>query len=200
MVATVIIEQATGGSDGTPGAENTIATSTRLQTADQFDISDTTYPIPIPAAGFNYSYWITVYLEITGGTFTQINNIRFYSDESIGWDYGSGGELRRGNRDSGDIGFAMDSGYEVATGTPGTTGHTIEDGVDGHSFYNGQTTKTADVEGDGVASPPVVDSTNHSSAEKCKAIVLQVKLDTAGNGAVQGEQTDETLTFKYDEI
>jgi hypothetical protein len=200
LVATVIVEQATGGSDGTPGAENTIATSTRLQTADQFDISDTTYPIPIPAAGFNYSYWITVYLEITGGTFTQINNVRFYSDGTINWDFGTGGELRRGNRDTGDQGFAMDSGYEVATGTQGTTGHTIEDGVDGHSFYNGQTTKTTDVEGDTVGSPATVDSGNHTIAEKCKAIVLQCKLDTAGNGAIQGEQTDETLTFKYDEI
>jgi hypothetical protein len=200
MVATVIVEQATGGSDGTPGAENTIATSTRLQTADQFDITDTTYPVPIPAAGFNYSYWITVYLEITGGTFTQINNVRFYSDGTIGWNFGTGGELRRGNRDSGDQGHAMNTEYDVATGTQGTTGHSIEDGTNGHDFYNAQTTKTADVEGDTSGAPATVDSGNHTIAEKCKAIVLQVKLDTAGNGASQGEQTDETLTFMYDEI
>lgn len=201
MVATVGIYQLTGGSDGGSGSsENEVATSTRLQTADQFDITDTSYPIPIPSSSYNYSYWIHVYLNITGGTFTKINNIRFYSDGTIGWNFGSGGELRRGNRDAGDKGCPMDASYEVATGTQGTTGHSIEDGADGHTYYNGQTTKTADVASDTSGSPATIDSGDHMTTEKCKAVVLQCKLDTAANGAVQGEQTDETLTFKYDEI
>jgi len=37
-------------------------------------------------------------------------------------------------------------------------------------------------------------------AGKCKAAVFQCKVDTTGNGAVQGEQADETLYFSYDEI
>ena len=200
MVATVIVEQATGGSDGTPANEDEITGSTRLQTADQFAPTDTTYPIPIPTAGFNYSYWIHVYLNITGGTFTQINDVRFYSDGSIDWDFGSGGELRRGNRDSGDQGAPMDTEYDVATGTQGTSGDEIEHATNGHDYYNGQTTKTANVESDTEGSPATIDSTDHTGTGKCKAVVLQVKLDTAGNGAVQGEQTDETLTFKYAEI
>jgi hypothetical protein len=197
MPATVIIEQSNGGSDGSPGNENTVSVSTRLQTKDQYAPSDTSYPIPIPESGFNYSYWIHIYLKITVAPSVKINNIRFYSDGSIGWNFGTGGELRRGKRDSGDQGCTMDTEYDVATGTEGTTGHPIEDGTNGHDYYNAQTTKTVNVNNDTEASPATVDSGDHSSVGKCKAVVLQVKVAADG---VQGEQSDETLTFKYDEI
>lgn len=197
MVATVIVEQANGGSDGSPGAENEITASTRLQTKDQWAPTDTSYPVPIPASGFKYSFWIHVYLEITVAPSTKIDNIRFYSDGAIGWNYGTGGELRRGARDSGDQGAPMDTEYDVATGTDGDTGDTIEDGTNGHDYYNGQSTPTADVANDTEGSPATIDSTEHTTTGKCKAVVLQVKI---ASDATQGEQTDETLTFKYDEI
>jgi hypothetical protein len=47
------------------------------------------------------------------------------------------------------------------------------------------------------ASPATVDSTDHTTTGKCKAVVFQVKV---ASDATQGEQNDETLTFKYDEI
>ena len=80
-------------------------------TADQATDQGTpqiTYPIPIPAAGFNYSYWKHVCLGVTG-TFTSVSNIRHYCDGAIGWNFGTAGELRRGNRDSGDKGVAVDA-------------------------------------------------------------------------------------------
>jgi len=176
MVATVGVYQATGGLDGSPANENEIATSTRLQTKDQFAPNDTSYPIPIPTSGYNYSYWIHAYLKITGGTFTKINNIKFWSDGAIGWNFGTNGELRIGNRDSGDIGCPMDTEYDLATGTEGTTGDSIEDGTNGHDYYNGQTTPTKNVEDWTSSSKATVDSTDHTTAEKCKAAVLQVKV------------------------
>ena len=197
MVATVGVYQATGGSDGTPANEDEITTSTRLQTKDQFAPTDESYPVPIPGAGFKYSYWVTVHLKITVAPSVKINNVRFYSDGTIGWNFGTSGELRRGNRDSGDHGCPMDTEYDVATGTEGDTGDEIEHATNGHDYYNGQTTKTADVASDTVGSPATIDSTDHTTTGKCKAVVLQVKIDT---DATQGEQTDETLTFKYDEI
>jgi len=197
MVATVGVYQANGGSDGSPVAENEIATSTRLQTKDQWAPTDTSYPIPIPTSGFKYSFWIHIYLKITVAPSVKINNIRFYSDGAIGWNYGTGGELRRGNRDTGDKGAPMDTEYDVATGTDGDTGDSIEDATNGHDYYNAQTTKTANVASDTSGSPATIDSTDHTTTGKCKAVVLQVKVDT---DATQGEQTDETLTFKYDEI
>jgi len=197
MVATVGIYQANGGSDGSPLSENEITTSTRLQTADQFAPADLTYPVPIPASGWNYSYWIHVYLKITGGTFTKINNVKFWSDGSIDWTLGTGGELRVGNRDTGDIGCPMPTNYEVATGTQGETGHAIEDGVNGHTYYNGQTTPTQNVANFTSTNKATVDTTDHTTTGDCKAVVLQVKV---GSDATQGEQPDETLYFSYDEI
>ncbi|MCW4033815.1 MAG: hypothetical protein NWF03_00450, partial [Candidatus Bathyarchaeota archaeon] len=170
--------------------------STRLQTKDQFAPADTSYPIPIPVSGYNYSYWIHVCLDLSG-TFTTINNVRFYSDGAIGWNFGTGGELRRGNRDSGDHGCSMPSGYDVATGAEADTGHSIEDATYGHDYYNTQSAPTADVGSDTEGSPAVIDSTDHTGAGKTKAVVLQVRI---ANDAVQGEQADETLSFKYDEI
>lgn len=196
MVATVKLQQAVGGSDGSPGSYNDITASTRLQTKDQFAPADASYPIPIPTSGFKHSYWIHICLDLTG-TFTKINSVRFYSDGAIDWNFGTGGELRRGNRDSGDHGCPMPTEYETATGTQGDTGHTIEDATNGHDYYNTQTTPTTNVANDTEASPALIDSTDHMSAGKTKAIVLQCRV---ANDAVQGEQADETLTFKYDEI
>lgn len=202
MVATVGVYQLTVGADGGGGSvEDEIATSTRLQTQDDFAIADLAHPIPIPSAGFNYSFWIHVYLKITAvDGMTQINNIQLYCDGAIGWSFGAGGELRIGHRDAGDLGCPMDASYEVATGTIGTTGHTIEDGANGHTYYNGQAVKTIDIEGYVTGARATIDSTNHVGVGKAKAAVLQVKLDTVANGAVQGLQADETITFAYDEI
>lgn len=202
MAATVQVRIAVGGSDGSPGSESGDLTgaSYRFKTEDAIDPTDETNPIPIPAAGFNYSFWIHCYLYITVAPSVKINNIRHYTDGAIGFAYGSGGEIRRGNRDAGDKGAPMDTEYDVAGGTPGTTGYTIEDGANGHGYFNGQTTKTTDMELDVSGAPPVIDSGDHVATGFCKAVVSQVKLDTAGNGASQGEQTDEDFTWLFDEI
>jgi hypothetical protein len=114
---------------------------------------------------------------------------------------GTNGELRRGNRDgtkaTTQIGAPMDTEYDVATGTQGTTGYAIEDVSNGHDYFNGQTTKTVNVESDVSGAPALVDSTDHTGVGSCKAVVLQAKI---ASNATQGEQVDETLTFLYDEI
>ena len=51
VVADVGVYQLTVGADGGGGSvEDEIVTSTRLQTQDDFDITNLTHPIPIPAA------------------------------------------------------------------------------------------------------------------------------------------------------
>jgi len=199
MVATVGIYQAYGGSDGSPAGESSDLTgaSTRLQTKDQFNANDTDYPVPIPSSGFNYSYWIHLYLKITGGTFTKINNIKFWTDGDCGWNLGTNGALLIGNRDSGDIGCPMDAEYDVATGTEGQTGHAIDDTTNGHDYYKDQTTPVKDAFTWTSANKATVDSSDHTSTGKCKAVVLQAKV---ASDATRGEQPDETLTFSYDEI
>ena len=191
MVATVNVQRITG-----PAGSKTYTTVTavRLRT-DDANTADTSNPIPIPSSGYNYSYWASICLDLSG-TFTQISNIRHYSDGSIGWTFGTGGELRRGNRDSGDHG-CPDASYQQASGTAGTTGYAIEDATNGHAYYNTQTTKTANVANDTSGSPAIIDSSTYTAAGKTKHIVLQVKV---ASDATQGTQSAETLSFKYDEI
>lgn len=198
MVATVTVVELTGAGP----SYTTITDRVRLFTADQATTQgspQTTYPVPIPAASFNYSYWKAVALQLAGSGFT-ITNIRHYGTGSAtGWTYGSGGQLRRGKRDSGDQGCPAGN-YQQAAGTQGTTGYTIEDGTNGHAYYKSQTTPIADAAADTSGSPCIIDNTStYIVAGYTKQIVLQVKVDTAANGAVQGTQTAYTFTWKYDE-
>lgn len=196
MAATVVVQEVTG-----PAGNKTYTTITnrvRLFTADQATNQTTpqiTYPVPIPDSGFNYSYWKHVCLDISG-TFTKVDNIRHYSDGAINWNLGTGGELRRGNRDSGDHGCPT-TDYEQASGTEGVSGYPIEDATNGHDYYKNQTTPTANVANDTSSSPAIIDSEGLTSAGKSKMIVLQVKV---ASNATSGVQPAETLTWKYDVI
>ena len=189
MAATVVVQEGNGA-----GPDWTTKTSIRFCTADAH-APGTDNPIPIPESDFNYSYWKSICLALSG-SFTKINNVRFYCDGAIGWNMGTEGELRVGVRDAGDNG-CPDGSYDQATGTPGETGDDMEDGSDGHAYYKGETTKSASVADYSSGSPLEVDTTDHDEAERTKHVVLQVKV---ADDATQGEQTDETLTFKYDEI
>lgn len=178
-----------------------ITNRVRLFAADQATdqvTPQTTNPVVIPASTppFYYSYWKAICLDLAGAGFT-ITNIRHYSNGDINWSWGTGGEIRRGNRDSGDIG-CPDASYQQAGGSAGQYGYAIEDAVgsNGHAYYKSQTTPTADLNADLSASPPVVDAGPHTVAEKTKHIVVQIKVDS---DAVQGLQTPKQLTWEYDE-
>jgi hypothetical protein len=195
MVATVTVVELTGAGP----SYTTITDRVRLFTADQATnqvTPQTTYPVPIPAASYNYSYWKAVALELAGSGFT-ITNIRHYGTGSAtGWTYGTGGALQRGKRDSGDQGCPAGS-YQQAAGTQGTTGYAISDGTNGHAYYKGQTTPIADAAADTSGSPAIIDNTStYTVAGYTKHVVLQVKVDT---NATQGTQTAYTFTWKYDE-
>jgi hypothetical protein len=211
---TIVVQEVTGAT----ATFQTVTNRSRLFTIDQFTAQDTPqldHPVPIPTSGFHYSYWRTICLDISG-TFTQVTNIRHYASGACGWTFGSGGQLRRGNRDANDIGVGVDTAnghtnnYQQAGGVgsghgEGTSGDEIEATTPngGHTFYNAQTTPVTDLTLDGSGSPPVVDSTSITAAGKSKAIVIQVKVDTATNGAASGIQSypsGYTLTWEYDVI
>lgn len=108
MVATVNVVEANGA---TPTW--TTVTNVRFQTKDQYT-NDFNYPLRIPSSGYYYSYWKSIALDLSG-TFTTINNVKHYSDETISWTLGTDGGVFRG-----DTGLA-DGSYDQATGTEGTT-------------------------------------------------------------------------------
>ena len=202
MVAVVIVKEVNGGSDGTPGSKNRVDgqnlndnTDVRFCTTDAHN-PVATYPCIIPSADQNYSYWKHLCLDISG-TFTTVNNIRFYTDGTIGWTCGTGGGLYVGLRDAGDNGCPMDASYNVATGTEGTTGDWMDHATNGHAYYKDQTVTPALASTYTSGSTLLIDSADYSGADESDAVVLQVQLET---DATQGTQSDETLTFLYDEI
>ena len=200
MVATVLIAEATGGSYGSPSWAT--VTAVRLYSADTSDSSgvSTSNPVVIPAGtagtAFNYSYWKHVALNIYTSPSTQITNIRHYVTWSNSWNWGTNGQIRRGNKAS-PVGCPT-ADYNPATGTSGTTGNSIE-GSSGHNYYNGQSYPVADLTQDNSTNPATIDSTSYttgSSTTYTYGVVLQVRISS---DATQGAQTANVCTWMYDE-
>ena len=195
MAANVAVKEGNGASV----TWNTV-TAIRFCTKDMYN-PVLTYPIPIPDAGLAYSYWKTICLDLSG-SFSKINNVRFYSDSAIGWVCGTSGGLFVCTKTTGDKGVPA-ANYAQATGTEGSSGNDVDDASVGHTYYkSGSSNHAVPVSAATLTSgsPMVVDSGDHIQAEVTKGVVLQVRVDTSANGATQGDQADETLVFKYDEI
>ena len=194
MAATVDIYFDFGGSDTSAGTnQDTDALgppNIRFKTADDATI-DTASPIPVPAAGTNYSYWKQVYLYCANADSDTIDNVKFYSDGTIS--FGTGVTLMVGDetpvKNSGS-----EAGYEVATGTPGTTGNEM---VAAHAGLSGSTDAASLTSG----SPLTVSISEagnviNAATETSNYVILQVNVATT---AAAGLTSSETLTFQYDE-
>lgn len=190
MVATVNVKQITGAPASKVYNPTSGDATLRFRTIDTYDPLSTDYPCVIPTSGNKYSYWASLCLDLSG-TFNKINNIKHKAQTANAWPLGTGGEVRRGNRDAGDHG-CPDASYAQAGGTQGDSGYSIEDAINGHAYYKTQTTPTA-VVGTSLAT---IDTTDYTAAGKTKHIVMQVKV---GVGATQGTTSTWTLEWQYDE-
>ena len=125
-----------GGSDTAPGSEFSVEgagpPTLRFKTADD-PLIDTANPILIPSAGTKYSYWKQIYLLCADPDDNIIDNVKFYSDAAIG--FGTGVTLMVGD-ETPTKNSQVSAGYEVATGTPGTTGDEM---VAAHASLTGST-------------------------------------------------------------
>lgn len=166
MAATVSVKQA-----NSTGPTSTTITNLRFNTDDTVN-PGTTNPLVRPAAGTNYSYEKTVYLNADTTPSNTINNVKIYSDGAIGW---TGCTLKIGARGT----------YSQATGTPGTTG-------------NVSTLATTDIQRYTSGAPKALTGsiTNPSTGRISDYVVMQVAIT---NSAVAGTLPAETLTFQYDE-
>ncbi len=172
------------------GPTETVITSARFRTDDIND-ADLVNAVLIDSV-LRRSYWKNIALKFAGA-FSQISNIRFYSAGDIDWALGTNGQLKIGNRDSGDIGTPT-ANYAQATGTPAVTGNDFEAS---HAYYSGQTVKFKDLNTITSGSPLLVDSTAYTAAGRSHMVVLQLEVDT---DATQGVLSSKTLTFMVDEI
>lgn len=195
MASTILINTCFGGSDGTPGTDDSDVTSgmLRFKTNDN-NTDDNNDPIPIPAAGTNYSFWKHVYLRMTVRPGSEIvNNVKFYTD---GGTFGTGIGMNVSDtfptHNSGS-----NAGYEVDDNTSGSTGTDMDTGTPNHSGVTGETSAFTYTSG----SPLSVTISEASSqmdavSEATNFVILQM---TVASTASSGESGDETLTFRYDE-
>jgi hypothetical protein len=190
-------------------------------TADEWDGSLTSYPIPIPTAGqgASGSYWVTHCLNCTVAPDTYIKDIRYYQT----WSSNPDTDWSLSNGDTGDpapglyIGISSASvadariytqgfpsgSYDQATGTQGIYGDIIS-GSNGHTYYK-ELTDTALSGGmvpiehfDNLSNAYMVQSGQAlgASTGRSYCIVTQV---VVGSGATAGEKTDKTATWVYSE-
>lgn len=166
MSATVSVKEVNGASAGTP----VTVTNSRFCTTDD-DNPLLTYPLIKPAAGSNYSYKKSLYLNADTAPAGTINNIKFFCDGDIGWT----GVVVKGK---------VADAYTQATGTPATTGDELADATDIESYTS--------------ASPLSLTGSidNPDTGKISQYLELQAVI---GTGAGAGALTPETCTFRYDE-
>ncbi len=191
MVASVSIFEWTGT---VAARTNTNLTSARYSLTDN-PTPGIGNPLVIPTTGVNYSFWKHHCLNLWP-TFTQIDNIRWYTDGTIGWNVGTAsGFLYVGKGASGDIGCSTSS-YVNASGST-TTGVWL---LSGHTYYqqggaiSGTWINAATYV---VGAPATVDSTAYATSCFTKAIVTQIAVATT---ATQGTASPEEVNFRWDEI
>lgn len=159
------------------------------------------YPNNVPAAGeTNYSAWVYTGAEITGGTYSQLTNWRFFGPGNVKtlWGLGSG-MVQVAQRDSGDHGCPVAS-YAAPTGVSGTSGYDIKHATYGHSYYNGQTADCVDIDTLTTTSPMVFDSTVYtpeSALLVTKLVVHQLVLE---DDTEFGEKDELQYGIRWQEI
>ncbi len=178
MAATVTIRRWTGSS-GSPTKTDITSINTRANAEDTHTTAGTTNSILIPAAGSNYSYWVSTRLSvdaITGGT---VDNLKWYTDGSN--NFGTGVTC---------IGEAA-SAYVQATGTAGQTG--IELTTTNHASLG---TDPVNVFTFTSGSPKSLTGTASTTGDLGHFFVYQMVVDST---AASGATASETFTWKYDD-
>jgi len=193
MAATVDVVEGNGA-----GPTWTVITAARYCNADNYNPGTST-PVVVPAAT-GYSWWKTHALKITAGGYTQITNLRFFTDGTITWTLGTGGMVKLAQKSTADKGVPA-ANYDQATGSS-TTGDYFDDATLGHTFYkSGSANYSAPVNITTytTGSPMQVDNTTvYSGAVSATyGVVHQILI---ASDATQGTQAAETFTFRWDEI
>lgn len=180
MAATVTIRRWTGSS-GAPTKTDITSINTRANAEDTHTTAGTSNPIQVPAAGTNYSYWVSTQLSADTSPSGTINNLRWYTDGSN--NFGTGVTCKVNTA----------SAYVQATGTAGETGTQLTTG--NHANLAGA---PSDAFGYTSGSPLSVTGTisNPTTGDIGHQVVYQIEV---GSTASPGATAQETFTWKYDE-
>lgn len=172
MAATVSIMELNGaGATETAKESGTI----RYKRADNATV-DTSDPLPIPSSARTYSYEKWHRFKITGGTYTEVSNIRWYTDGSNG--YVSGVKLWYAT----DATFSTPADPSTANDPPQHDAVAMTDAFTATS-----------------GSPLTLGAgpyTSNGLAGDNLVTVMEVETTAAASGSTNSE----TLTWAYDEI
>ncbi|MHA7839859.1 MAG: hypothetical protein ACX98W_20535 [bacterium] len=187
MAATVQIRELNGaGETATDKTSGTV----RFKNADDATV-DLNNPLVIPTSGREYSFEKFLRLYIAGGTFTQISNLRAYTDGAPNFQAGSPTEV--------DV-FYTTSGSYRAPVVPSESAAIPQSDLAGSPLENMSQLFAATS-----GSPIDLDATNSgpwtpgSPVEANIGDYLSMVMRVLP-GATQGVLTGETLTFAWDEI
>ena len=158
-------------------------------------------PCIVPLTGFNRSYAKSHRLSWTAPS-VSITDIKWYTSGNVKntWNLGTGGMLLVCVKSTGDKGCPTGS-YAQATGTQGTTGDDVDDVSVGHPYYRiGSSNHAVPVDADTYIStnPLDVDSNTYGATSGHSYHVVTQAL--IAPDAVQGDQANETITWRYNEI
>ena len=178
MTATVTTKIYTGAG---PSENDLPASNLRFCASDDYNPGNT-YPVPIPASSYNYSYVKSIAFYVSVAPDTSITNIYLYTDGGLGW--GTGVYVYVGNQ--------YPAAYVQATGTLGTTGNEMT------TFYTGITT-VSDFFGYTSAAPfgPITQAATSGTGRYSYYVALQSRVGTT---ATSGAKAAETITWRYDEV
>ena len=156
------------------------------------------YPNNVPPTGETYrSCWMYTGIEITGGTFSQITNLRWGTPGNIksAWGLGSG-KVQVALKDTGDHGCPVAS-YEAPTGVSGSYGYDIKDATHGHTYYKSETVACADADNYTTTSPLTFDSSVYTTTGVSKLVCHQLVLE---DDTEFGEKAELSNFVRWQEI
>lgn len=165
-IVTIVEKNTTSGtatdkSTGNPGI--------RFKAADNATV-DLLNPLVRPASGSAFSYDKWLRMNVTGGTYTQISNVRSYSDGTNG------------------MGTGVNLWYKVVTNFPTGTGPQQASSTAGYSNWFGATSASPVSLGVGPFS---------GTGEKADHLVMMCEVQSTATG---GLTSTEPLTVAWDEI
>lgn len=172
------------GTDNAPGASS-IYSNLRFNAEDTND-QDQASPIIIPTSGTVFSYWKQVYIRCATAPDTQVNNLKIYTDGTLGWGTGTTVQIGDGTQIKNS---ASSAGYDVATAQEDMTNHTdVTTKTSLFTFTSGSPRNVSISE-----SGTIINAINETS----DYLVLQQDVEST---ASTGIKPAETVTWQYDEI
>jgi hypothetical protein len=184
MTATVNVYELNGAAPGTPTSKT--SGTVRFKNADNATV-DLNNPLLVPGANFDSSFQKWLRLRIDGGSFTQISNLRAYTDGVN--TFGTGVMLYAIGVGPTYVQPDEPSGAVAPPQFPSTGSPTVAM-VDIFTYTSG-----SPLDLDAITAGPFVNGSPTEYIGDFIVMVMQI-----ASTAAQGVLTAETLTFAYDEI